>query len=357
MKAKSKIEALVSKIKEIADRDINLMEFCGTHTHEIFRYGIREILPSNVHLLSGPGCPVCVTHEEDIDRMIEMAKKYNLGVITFGDMVNVPGSEGSLNNLRAMGYEVHVVYSPIQSVNIAENNPDKDYVLIGIGFETTVPTLAYTLKVAKEKNLKNFYYLSLNKLTPPAMKALLDMGEVRIDGIIGPGHVSTIIGRKGWQSVFEEYKIPFVISGFEPLDILYGIYLLVKSVVESRPELQNAYPRSVSEEGNILAQKSMYEVFEVSDALWRGLGKLPKSGLSLKDEYKDFDAVLKFPVEVKTPKETACRCGEVLRGVIKPTECPLFGVACTPENPKGPCMVSSEGTCSAYYLYGGYDNE
>ncbi len=353
---KNEIISFAKKINEIATRPVNLMEFCGTHTHEIFRYGIRGLLGGNVKLLSGPGCPVCVTHEEDIDRMIEMAREYNVGIITFGDMVNVPGSNGSLNNLRAMGHEVHVVYSPLQSIKIAEDNPQKNYVLIGIGFETTLPTLAYTVKIAKEKKLKNFYYFSLNKLTPPAMKALLDMGEVKIDGIIGPGHVSTIIGRKGWLSIFEEYKIPFVISGFEPLDILYGIYLLVKSVMENRPELINAYKRSVTEEGNINAQKVMYEVFEVSDALWRGLGKLPQSGLSLREEFKEFDALLKFPVEVETPPEKGCRCGEVLRGIIKPTECPLFGTVCTPENPQGPCMVSSEGTCSAYYLYAGEEN-
>ncbi len=354
---KSEIKKLAEKINEIAIKPVNLMEFCGTHTHEIFRYGIRSLFNSNVNLLSGPGCPVCVTHEEDIDAIIEMARRYNVGIITFGDMVNVPGSSGSLNNLRAEGYEVHVVYSPVKSIDIAEKNPNKDYVLIGIGFETTVPTLAYTVKLAKEKSLKNFYYFSLNKLTPPAMKALLDMGEVKIDGIIGPGHVSTIIGRKGWMPIFEEYRIPFVISGFEPLDILYGIYLLVKSVVEGKPGLINAYKRSVEEEGNVLAQKMMYEVFEVGDALWRGLGLLPESGLSLKEEYMEFDAKIKFPVNVEPAVDTGCRCGEVLRGVITPPECPLFKVACTPESPKGPCMVSSEGTCAAYYLYGGYEDE
>lgn len=354
---RSDIEELAKKINEIATEPVSLMEFCGTHTHEIFRYGIKSLFNSNVRLLSGPGCPVCVSHEEDIDRILEMAKNYNLGIITFGDIVNVPGTSGSLRELRAQGYEVHVVYSPIQSIEIAEKNPDKDYVLLGIGFETTVPTLAYTVKKAKEKNLKNFYYYSINKLTPPAMKALLDMGEVKIDGIIGPGHVSTIIGRRGWMPIFEEYRIPFVITGFEPLDILYGIYLLVKGVIEKKPELINAYPRSVKEEGNIIAQDLMYEVFEVDDALWRGLGLLKKSGLSLKEDYRDFDAKIKYPVEVNPSPIPGCRCGEVLRGVITPYECPLFKTACTSENPKGPCMVSSEGTCSAYYLYGGDKDE
>ncbi len=357
MKTKTDVEKLAKKINEIATEPVSLMEFCGTHTHEIFRYGIRGLLNKNIKLLSGPGCPVCVSHEEDIDRIIMMAKKYNLGVITFGDMVNVPGTDGSLNDLRSWGYEVHVVYSPIKSIDIAEKNPDKKYVLLGVGFETTVPTLAYTIKKAKEKGLKNLYYYSINKLTPPAMKAILDMGEVKINGIIGPGHVSTIIGRKGWMPIFKEYNIPFVITGFEPLDILYGIYLLVKGVIEKKPELLNAYPRSVEEEGNKVAQEIMYEVFEVDDALWRGLGLLKKSGLSLKEEYRDIDAKIKFPVEVNPKPIPGCRCGEVLRGVITPLECPLFGTACTPEHPVGPCMVSSEGACSAYYLYGGDEYE
>ncbi len=356
MATKSTIEVLKDKIHRAATREINLMEFCGTHTHEIFRYGIRSLMPRNVHLLSGPGCPVCVTSEEDIDLMIELAKKYDIGVITFGDMVNVPGTHGSLNHLRAEGYEVHVVYSPLESLNIAEKNPDKNYVLIGVGFETTVPTLAYTVKSAKEKNLKNFYYLSLNKLTPPAMVALLEMGEIRIDGIIGPGHVSTIIGRKGWMEVFQKYRVPMVITGFEPDDIMYGIYLLVDMVSKGESKLLNAYKRSVKEEGNILAQKAMYEVFQVCDASWRGLGVLKNSGLCLNEKYRDFDAKVKFPVELKEPPhDIGCRCGDVLRGIIKPTECPLFGTACTPESPKGPCMVSSEGTCAAYYEYGGDD--
>ncbi len=347
------IKALSKAIYKISTKKINIMEFCGTHTHEIFRYGIRQLLPQNIRLLSGPGCPVCVTSEEDIDTMIAIAQQYKVGIITFGDMVNVPGSKGSLNHLRAMGGEVHVVYSPLESLNIAKNNPTKDYILIGIGFETTAPTLAFTLKRTKDDNIKNLYFFALNKLTPPAMKALLDMGEIKINGIIGPGHVSTIIGKKGWNSVFEKYNIPFVIMGFEPLDILEGLYIIITQIEEGKPALVNAYPRSVSDSGNLKAQALIRHVFKQDNATWRGMGILPNSGLVLNENYIEFDAVVKFPVEIPPPLKTACRCGEVLRGVITPFECPLFGKICTPDNPKGPCMVSQEGACSAYYLYGG----
>ncbi|MCX7720658.1 MAG: hydrogenase formation protein HypD [Dictyoglomus thermophilum] len=349
------IDKLIHKIKEISTKEINIMEFCGTHTHEIFRYGISEILPTNIHLLSGPGCPVCVTAEEDIDYIIALSQEYNLGIITFGDLINVPGSLGSLNHLRARGKEVRVVYSPLESLNIAKENPHKKYLLVGIGFETTAPNLAYTLIKATEENIKNLYFLSLHKLTPPAMKAILDMGEIKLDGIIGPGHVSTIIGRVGWKEIFEKYRVPFVIMGFKPEEIVYGIYHLVKIIEEGEPKLLNAYERSVKEEGNKHALEVMYKVFKKGPANWRGLGIIEESGLVLREEFEDFDVRRIYPlkIEKRVDNYNPCKCGEVLRGVLKPTECPLFGKACTPEYPKGPCMVSSEGTCSAYYLYGG----
>ncbi|MGB9856983.1 MAG: hydrogenase formation protein HypD [Dictyoglomaceae bacterium] len=349
------IKKLVEEIKRISKKEITIMEFCGTHTHEIFRYGIRELLPKNIHLLSGPGCPVCVTSEEDIDYIINLAENYDLGIITFGDLVNVPGSNGSLNYLRAKGKEVRVIYSPLESLNIAKSNPNKNYILIGIGFETTAPNLAYTLIKAKEENIKNLYFLSLHKLTPPAMKAILDMGEIKLDGVIGPGHVSTIIGRKGWEELFNQYKIPFVIMGFKPEEILYGIYYLVKIIEDEKPALINAYEKSVREEGNKIALNMMYKVFKKESASWRGLGIIENSGLILREEFEKFDIRKLYPQKVDGVKikNNLCRCGEVLRGVVKPTECPLFGKVCTPESPKGPCMVSSEGTCSAYYLYGG----
>lgn len=349
------IEELINRIKKISKKEINIMEFCGTHTHEIFRYGIRQVLPKNIHLYSGPGCPVCVTSEEDIDYIIHLAENYNLGIITFGDLINVPGSYSNLNKIRAKGREIKVVYSPLEAINIAKQNPLKKYLLIGIGFETTAPNLAYTLIKAKEENIKNLYFLSLHKLTPPAMKAILDMGEIKLDGIIGPGHVSTIIGRKGWQNIFDEYHIPFVIMGFKPEEIIYGLYFLIKSIEEEKPALINAYEKSVKEEGNLKAQEIMYKVFKLGPANWRGLGTIENSGLYLREEFEEFDIKAIYPIKIEANKNNLCRCGEVLRGVIKPTECPLFKKVCTPENPKGPCMVSSEGTCSAYYLYGGED--
>ncbi len=350
---KDEVNFLINEIRKLAsDREYCIMEFCGTHTHEISRYGIRSILPKTLDLKSGPGCPVCVTAQEDIDHITSIAEKYDLGIITFGDIINVPGSKGSLSYLRAKGKEVKVVYNPLESIKIAQQNPTKNYVLIGIGFETTVPGLAFTIKKIIQNNIKNLFYFSLHKLTPPAMKALLDQGEIKLDGIIGPGHVSTVIGIKKWQEFIGKYNIPFVIMGFEPEDIIYGIYILLKKIKNKEYGVFNTYFRSVSFEGNILAQKIVDEVFEISDANWRGFGILPNSGLELKKEYQHIDAkkIFKLDEPIKV-KKTGCRCGEVLRGVIKPFECPLFKVACSPSNPKGPCMVSSEGTCSAYYLY------
>ncbi len=347
-----KVIDFVEGIKKISKKKINIMEFCGTHTHEIFRYGIRDILPENINLLSGPGCPVCVTSEEDIDYIIFLSEKYNFGIITFGDLINVPGSSESLNHLRAKGKEVIVVYSPLEAINIAKGNKDKNYVLIGIGFETTAPNLAYTLIKIKEENIKNLYFLSLHKLTPPAMKAILDRGEIRLDGIIGPGHVSTIIGRRGWEDVFNRYNIPFVIMGFKPEEILYGIYLLVMNIENGKPSLINAYKKSVKEEGNEKALEIMYKVFKKGSAHWRGLGIIEESGLILRDEFEDLDIKRIYPMKIESKKNPLCKCGEVLRGVLKPIDCPLYGKVCTPETPKGPCMVSSEGTCSAYYIYG-----
>lgn len=351
-KQKEAILKISELIKKISKKDITIMEFCGTHTHEIFRFGIRELLPKNINLLSGPGCPVCVTSQEDIDYIIKVSYEENFGVITFGDLVNVKGSEMSLNDLRILGREVHIVYNPFDAINIASKNRNKNYILIGIGFETTAPNLGYTLIKAKEMNLKNLFYYSLNKLTPPAMEAILKMGEVKLNGIIGPGHVSTIIGKEGWMNVFNEYKIPFVIMGFEPLDLIYGIYLLVKMIENDEAKLINAYKRSVKDEGNKKAKEILNKVFKVSDANWRGFGTLKNSGLFLKDEFEIFEIRNYFKYEIKSKKFLSCRCDEVIRGVIKPFECPLFKKVCTPHNPVGPCMVSSEGACSAYYLYG-----
>lgn len=352
MMIKEKVEELANLIKKISKKDLNLMEFCGTHTHEIFRYGIRQLLPNNIHLLSGPGCPVCVTSQKDIDYLITLVENEDFGVITFGDLVNVPGSKGSLNKLRLKGKEVRVVYSPLESIKIAKENKNKKYILVGIGFETTAPNIAYTILKTKEEKIKNLFFLSFHKLTPPAMKAILDMGEIRVDGIIGPGHVSTIIGRKGWLEVFNEYKIPFVIMGFKPIEIMYGLYKLIELLEKNEKKLLNAYDISVSEEGNKKALELLNQVFIIKDAEWRGLGLLKNSGLKINDKYKDLDIESYYNLKIESKEIPGCKCGEVLRGILKPPECPLFGKACTPDNPVGPCMVSQEGACSAYYLYG-----
>lgn len=344
-----KAEQLVKKIHEISRHEVNLMEFCGTHTHEIFRYGIRELLPENIKLLSGPGCPVCVTAQEDIDYMIELLN-HGYSIITFGDLINVPGRRGSLSYQKAIGKDVRVLYSPIDALKFVDE--DKKFVFIGIGFETTAPMVAYLIKKIKELNAKNFFFFSIHKLTPPAMKAILDLGEVNLNGIIGPGHVSTIIGRQGWEELFSRYPIPFAISGFEPIDILTGIYALVEMIEGDRKELINVYTRNVKEEGNLQAKRFMSEIFRVKDANWRGLGILKDSGLKLREEFQEFDIEkVEHPV-FETLQNEGCRCGEVLRGIILPENCPLFRNICNPDNPKGPCMVSSEGTCRAYYLYG-----
>ncbi len=352
---KERIENFTKLIRHISKKEVNLMEFCGTHTHEIFRNGIKSLLPKNIHLLSGPGCPVCVTSQKDIDYLLLVSEKENFGIITFGDLVNVPGSNGSLNKLRLKGKEVRIVYSPIESIKIAKENKGKRYILACIGFETTAPTIAYTILKTKEENLENLFFYSLHKLTPPAMKAILQMGEVEVDGIIGPGHVSTIIGRKGWLEVFEKHKIPFVIAGFKPVEILYGIYKLIELIENDEKVVFNAYKRRVSEDGNEKALELINQVFEVTDAEWRGLGVLKNSGLKIKETFKDFDIKTYFNFEVEGKENPGCKCGEVLRGVIKPTMCPLFGKVCKPTNPIGPCMVSQEGACSIYYLYGGED--
>lgn len=349
------INRLIKLIKSFSGKNINIMEFCGTHTHEIFRYGIRDILDKGIKLLSGPGCPVCVTHQRDIDYIIKLSKESSLGIITFGDLVNVRGSDYSLSDLRAEGGDVRIIYSPIDAIRIAMEEKEKKFVLIGIGFETTAPNFAYTIIKVRELGIKNLYFLSLHKLTPPTMKAILKMEEVKLDGIIGPGHVSTIIGRRGWLEVFNEFKIPMVIMGFEPMDIVYGLYILIDMLYKGEVELVNAYRRSVREEGNTAALSLMDKVFKRVDSEWRGFGILKDSGLDLREEFEDLNVRRLFPFEVKIKKIPGCKCDEVIRGVIKPTNCSLFGKVCTPDNPVGPCMVSSEGACSAYYLYGDID--
>ena len=353
-RAKNQAQGLLRKIRETSFKKVNIMEICGTHTHTIARYGIRDALPPTVRLISGPGCPVCVTSAGDINRIIDFSVNHKDVIIaTFGDMMKVPGSETSLQDEKARGGDIRVVYSPLGTVEIAEKNPDKEVVFFAVGFETTAPTVAATILTAAERGLENLSVLSLHKLTPPAMKALMDSGGVEINGFICPGHVTTIIGARAYEFLARDYGSPCVVAGFEPLDAIHGIYMLVKQLEEGRSDIEIQYSRVVTWEGNRKAQAVMDEVFEVSDASWRGIGAIPASGLAIKERYAGFDAGRKFSIPGGLDREPeGCACGDVLKGVITPDECALFATGCTPENPVGPCMVSYEGTCAAYYKYG-----
>lgn len=344
---------LARRIAIRSTRPVRLMEFCGGHTHAILRYGIRQMVPRTVETRSGPGCPVCVTATSDLDKSIAIARLPNVIVTTFGDMMRVPGSYSSLQQAKAEGADIRIVYSTLDAIEIARANPQKSVVFIGIGFETTAPTIAAAILKAQQERIGNFSVLSLNKLTPPVMRALLDSSEVRLDGIICPGHVSVIIGSEPYQFIPRDYGVACVISGFEPLDILLCIEKLVEQIEKGTPKVEIAYTRGVKPEGNRKARQLMEEVFEIGEANWRGLGVVAKSGLKIKREYQHFDAEKIFAVELEPPKEPkGCRCGDIIRGASTPPECKLFKKVCTPESPVGPCMVSSEGACAAYYLYG-----
>ncbi len=331
---------------------MRFMEICGTHTVAVFRSGLRDLLPSNVELISGPGCPVCVTAGEDIDKAVWFASQPGVIVTTFGDLLRVPGSRSSLLEERGNGADVRMVYATLDAVQIARENPEKEVVFIGIGFETTAPTVAAAVRMAAREGLENFSVFSVHKLLPPAMEALLAARELHLDGFLCPGHVSTVIGAKSYQPVVERYGMPCVVAGFEPLDILQGLMLLVEQRASGVARVEIQYRRGVTWEGNTAAQKLLSEIFEPCDAVWRGLGSIPGSGLAFRESWRSYDAAAKFQLpEIRVEEDPACRCGDVLRGVLRPPQCPLFRKVCTPRNPKGPCMVSSEGTCGAYFRY------
>jgi hydrogenase expression/formation protein HypD len=345
---------LAEKLAAVSKKPVRLMEICGTHTVSIFRHGIRSLLPKTIELVSGPGCPVCVTATEEIDRAIKLARTPNVRVATFGDLIRVPGTLSSLKEEMALGAKVSMVYSTMDAVKLAQDNPDEEVVFLGIGFETTAPTVAASILAAARMGLANFSVLSAHKLLPPAMGALLAGGGLEIDGFICPGHVTTIIGTKSYEAVAAKYGTPCVVIGFEPVDILQGVLMLVEFLEAGRAEVAIQYKRGVSPEGNPKAVEIMLQVFEPVDAPWRGLGWIPKSGLGLRKEFEKFDARVKFDLEVPpAPEPPGCRCGDVLRGALRPPECKLYRKVCTPERPVGPCMVSSEGTCAAYYRYHG----
>ncbi|MBZ0154927.1 MAG: hydrogenase formation protein HypD [Alphaproteobacteria bacterium] len=348
-------QGILKRIHEISKRDVSIMEICGSHTHSISKYGIRDALPSTLRLISGPGCPVCVSSAGDLNRIIEFVRKRGDVIITtFGDMMRVPGSASSFQEEKARGSDIRVVYSPMDTLEIARANPGKEVIFYAVGFETTAPTVAASLLMAKQSGLKNLSFLCLHKLTPPAMRALLDGGEVELNGFLCPGHVTTVIGAGAYRFIADTYHSPCVVAGFEPLDVLQGLYMLVRQIEEGRSDIEIQYTRVVTWEGNRKAQEIMDQVFEINDAAWRGIGTIPASGLSIREEFADFDAERKFVMERGINEEPpGCSCGQIIKGVLRPYDCSLFSAVCTPGDPQGPCMVSSEGTCSAYYKYGG----
>jgi len=352
--AMKRLAGAIRREAEGLGRSVNIMEVCGTHTMAIGRYGIRKMLPGSIKLLSGPGCPVCVTPGGYLDRAIEFSRLPGTVIATFGDMVRVPGSYSSLEKEHAAGNNIRVVYSPLESLDLAERFPDKKIIFLGVGFETTSPAAAISLKEAGKRGIKNFYIFSGHKRILPAMELLLKSEEVKIDAFICPGHVSAVIGSRPYEFIPEKHNVSCVVSGFEPLDILQSILMVIRIMAKGeKPRVENQYRRVVREKGNRRALALLSEVFEEADTEWRGIGTIEKSGLVLKKTYGDYDALKEFPVKVKkTGEDKRCICGDILRGIKNPADCILFGRECNPENPAGPCMVSSEGTCAAFYRYG-----
>lgn len=333
------------------NRTVNIMEVCGSHTMAIARYGIRDVLPANVELISGPGCPVCVTPTSYVDAAIALAER-GVTIVTFGDMLHVPGSSLTLADCRARGGAVEVCYSPMRAVELAAAQPDRQVVFLAIGFETTIAPVVCLIEAAGQRGVGNLSLLTAFKLVPPALHALLGDPSIRIDAFLCPAHVSAIIGADAYRPFADRYRVPCVIAGFEPLDILYGIQGILEQACAGEARVANEYARVVTAGGNRKAQAVMEKYLRPVDAAWRGIGVIPQSGLGLKPEYRGYDAECRHGVEIKLGNENpACSCGEVLKGKLKPPQCALFGAGCTPDHPVGPCMVSSEGTCSAYFKY------
>ncbi len=348
-------KSLVVKLKEVAEKlpkTVNIMEICGGHTMAICKYGIHDILPKNIRLVSGPGCPVCVTPGNIIDTAIWLSHQPETKIFTFGDMMKVPGSQGSLMESGKGRKNVKMIYSPLQAVEFAEENPDINCVLLGVGFETTAPMLAAAVKQAFEQERKNFYFLSAGKLTPPAMRALLENENVKLDAFIAPGHVTTIVGANSYKFIEKEFKRPAVVAGFELCDLLAALIKIIEQLVENRHEVEIEYSRTVTFDGNKKAREIIEEVFVSVDDNWRGLGLIPLSGYRLREKYSECDVMKNFDVpEFPNTEPDGCRCGDVLRGICLPNECSLFGKKCTPDHAVGPCMVSSEGSCAAHFRF------
>lgn len=347
------VKKTLAEIHRITNRHWAIMEICGGQTHAILRYGIDELLPENIELIHGPGCPVCVTPLELIDKALAIATFPNVIFTTFGDMMRVPGSDRDLFSIKAAGGQVRIVYSPLDALQIAKQNPEKQVVFFAIGFETTAPVNAMSVLQAKALELKNFSVLVSQVCVPPAMNAILSAPTNRVQGFLAAGHVNSVMGYWEYPPIAEEYKIPIVITGFEPLDLVEGILMTVKQLEEGRFDVENAYKRVVTEKGNLPAQEMIRNVFEPCDRGWRGIGEIPMSGLCLRKEYDDFNAERRFNVaSIKTKESPNCIAGQILQGIKKPTDCPAFGTLCNQDHPLGATMVSSEGACAAYLRYG-----
>ena len=345
---------LLDRLNRALDgRSMRFMEVCGTHTVSIFQSGLRSLLPDTVAHLSGPGCPVCVTHDAEVAAFLDLAERDRVIIATFGDLLRVPGPGGrSLKHAQAQGARVEIIYSPLDALTLAEQNPGDTVVFLGIGFETTAPTVAATLLTARQRKLENFCVLSLHKLVPPALRALLDDSQCAVEAFLLPGHVSTILGLEPYAFLAEKYRVPGVVGGFQPADILLALCMMAEQIRDNAPAVVNAYPRAVGDAGNPRARALLDQFFTPADALWRGIGSIPLSGLTLRPEYQDLDAMVRLDLKrPDVPPLPGCRCGDVLKGRMAPPDCPLFGKKCTPATPVGPCMVSTEGSCAAYFKY------
>ena len=351
------IRVIVAGIERAKRRPLQIMEVCGGHTHSIFRYGIQQLLPDEVEFVHGPGCPVCVLPMGRVDDCVALAELPHVIFTTFGDAMRVPGSKKSLLKAKADGADVRMVYSPLDALKLAHENPTREVIFFGLGFETTMPSTAMTVLQAKAEGIRNFSLFCNHITIIPTIKAILDSPDLHLDGFLGPGHVSMVIGTSPYQFIAKHYGKPITVAGFEPLDVLHSMYMVLKQIAEGRSEVENQYGRIVPEHGNAKALSAIQEVFELREFFeWRGLGSIDHSGVRVREAYAAFDAERKFPVpNLKIADPKSCQCGEVLKGVIKPHECKVFGTACTPEMPLGSLMVSSEGACAAYYNYGRID--
>ena len=346
------VQSYAAALKRITKRDWTIMEVCGGQTHSIVKFGIDELLPPAVTLVHGPGCPVCVTPLELIEKAIEIASMPNVIFCSFGDMLRVPGNSRDLLSVKASGGDVRIVYSPLDALKLAIENPQREVVFFAVGFETTAPANAMAVFQASRQRVRNFSMLVSHVLVPPAMKAVLSSPENRVQGFLAAGHVCAVMGYTEYEPIARKYRVPIVVTGFEPLDIIQGIFMCIRQLEEGRAEVENQYTRSVKKEGNVPAQKLIREIFCVVPRKWRGIGEIPQSGLGLQEQYASFDAETRFGVAHHTADEPAeCMSGLILQGIKKPHECPAFGVRCTPEHPLGATMVSSEGACAAYYQY------